>query len=281
MFIPTYKSRQRNYVHTIHQRSPERKIGWLRLVAVLLRSSLCWVCQIFSLFLTDWNEPNQNPRCFLKRRHASIHTAMCGWKSEPTCAGLEIQRVQGWKSNVCRVGMRRSFILSSFIRKRKVTRIRLSIHRRFSAICQRCEAGEKRVTLTDVMRGLGRRVMGGSKASGRADHDQLLMGMFLPDLDMSRSSRAATQRTNRRRLILADPYSVPRTKDPLVFQLRVLFVQVCFVGMYNTTHLLWFLLVPLASFLLIGTGFLIAGFIAMINIRCVLCGSPKGSSCSL
>nr|CAB3247803.1 Orphan Fz-a frizzled receptor precursor [Phallusia mammillata] len=45
---------------------------------------------------------------------------------------------------------------------------------------------------------------------------------------------------------------------------------VCFVGIYNTTHLLWFLLVPLSIFLLVGTCFLIAGFVAMFNIRNVV-----------
>ncbi|CAK8674746.1 unnamed protein product [Clavelina lepadiformis] len=45
---------------------------------------------------------------------------------------------------------------------------------------------------------------------------------------------------------------------------------VCFVGLYNTTHLLWFLLVPLTLYLFTGTGFLIAGFVSMFNIRNVV-----------
>ncbi|XP_078488908.1 frizzled receptor isoform X1 [Ciona intestinalis] len=45
---------------------------------------------------------------------------------------------------------------------------------------------------------------------------------------------------------------------------------VCFVGVYNTKHLLWFLLVPLSIYLLVGTCFLVAGFVAMFNIRNVV-----------
>uniref|UniRef100_H2Y9A3 Uncharacterized protein n=1 Tax=Ciona savignyi TaxID=51511 RepID=H2Y9A3_CIOSA len=45
---------------------------------------------------------------------------------------------------------------------------------------------------------------------------------------------------------------------------------ICFVGVHNSKHLLWFLLVPLSIYLFVGTCFLVAGFVAMFNIRNVV-----------
>ncbi|XP_039251808.1 frizzled-2-like [Styela clava] len=45
---------------------------------------------------------------------------------------------------------------------------------------------------------------------------------------------------------------------------------VCFVGVYDSKPLLWFILIPLVAFLCVGTGFLIAGFVALFHIRTVV-----------
>lgn len=50
---------------------------------------------------------------------------------------------------------------------------------------------------------------------------------------------------------------------------------VCFVGVYDSQPLLWFVIIPLVTFLLAGTGFLIAGFIAMFHIRTVVKNSAE------
>ena len=45
---------------------------------------------------------------------------------------------------------------------------------------------------------------------------------------------------------------------------------VCFVGLWDWQSLLWFVLVPLASYLAFGTVFLVLGFTSLVKIRTIM-----------
>ncbi|GIX80651.1 frizzled-8 [Caerostris extrusa] len=42
---------------------------------------------------------------------------------------------------------------------------------------------------------------------------------------------------------------------------------VCSVGNQNVDHLRWFVIMPLCAYLLLGTSFLLAGFVSLFRIR--------------
>jgi len=101
---------------------------------------------------------------------------------------LEIQRVQGWNAP--------QFYSKQFYQKAESDAY--SPEHSSPVLCNlsTLRSGRKAGDFNGRDEGPGPKGNGWQQSKWtRADHDQLLMGMFLPDLDMSRSSRAATQRS--------------------------------------------------------------------------------------